>query len=330
MTQPRIQFVTTGSPSLGMGHLRRSATLAHEVAREAEVSVRLLALEEHAAGQPAIGTLLGGMHWEVGFGPRTSGFDLTVLDLPPVCQHGVISRLIHEGMRCLALDYFVPSLLPDLAINLADPRGVMQAAFVAANRAHDFNEGPQFAIVRPSLRLRRPASANPAAEVTRVLVTMGGADPSGQTASALERLAVLVPADVRVDVAMGALATTALEERVRTLADGRFQVHRDPALFDELLSAADVIVCSGGGTLLEALCLGKPAVVYPQNQAERLHAGRYVDEGACVWADRLPEVLQQVEQRRALAQQGLRLIDGRGVERIAAHVLDLARAGVAA
>ena len=318
-----VQILTTGSAALGMGHLRRSETLARRLATRHVVKVGLLT--GSASPGPAAGAeLFRGLSCETGVWPCDRGADVVVLDLPVANQPAAMAKLHEVGARVCALDYFVTELLPETAINLMDVDGQMAAAFARARRLADFREGPSYALIRPALLDRRPAFvAGWERRPQRIVITMGGADPSRQTLAAVQALCPLVHGDATVDVVLGALAPADLEKEVRIAADG-WRVHRAPANFDELLAASDLVLCSGGGTLLEALCLGKPAVVFPQNHAESRHAQRYLDAGACLPRARLAEAMRQPRIASTIAARGWTMVDGRGLSRVADCISEMA------
>ena len=183
-------------------------------------------------------------------------------------------------------------------------------------------------MIRPAIRERRGA-ARTSGGAAHVVVTMGGADPAARSLDAVRLLNRHAGNGESVTVILGPLAPRALEAELRA-TNPRAAIVRNPTNFEELLSTADVLLTSGGTTLLEALCLGKPTVVFPQNAAESAHAKPLVDAGACVWAESLPQVLSDAGLRRTLAETALQKVDGRGVERIAAAALELERRAVRA
>ena len=315
-------IITEGSPELGAGHLRRSATLAATLADRAPV--RLWVLETDAA-QMSISEVqdwFSGLSWEHGAAPRFHAGEVAILDLEPASHRRMWELCAQNGVPCLALDYFDPARLPDLTINLLDHSGAMRAACAAAGIPGSYHEGPGYALIRPSIRARRtPPAAS--AIVRRVLVSMGGADPRGRTLEAANLLARHTGA--QVTVVLGPLVSGALETQVRAAAPANFSVVRNPASFEELLAEADVVLTSGGTTLLEALCLGKPVIAFPQNDGETAHAAQFVEKGACAWADSLPRVFEDAGLRRSMAEKAARELDGRGVERVAAVALELCK-----
>ena len=97
------------------------------------------------------------------------------------------------------------------------------------------------------------------------------------------------------------------------------------------LTAADLAVCGGGQTMLEAAVLGTPtiAIVLAENQrpqAELLSAAslvRLAEESNV--AEAAAELAASAEERRRMSEAAQAAIDGRGALRIAEHVARLAR-----
>jgi spore coat polysaccharide biosynthesis predicted glycosyltransferase SpsG len=315
-----ITIITEGSLALGTGHLRRSATLARSLARATQV--RIWILDEHAP-TPDLERWFDGLPLEAGAEPRLERGDVAILDLEQPSHTAMWSRCASAGVTTLALDYCDPTQLPDLTINLIDHSGAMRAAYATAGRPADYREGPEYALIRPTILERRsPVPAD--VSVKHVVVTMGGADPAAQSLEAVKSLNWQSGGFDTVTVIFGPLAPRDLEAAVRA-ASPDAAIIRNPANFAELLSTADLVLTSGGGTLLESLYLGKPTVVFPQNTAESAHAERYVQAGACVWAGSLPQVIAEAGLRRSLAETAAQMVDGRGVERIAVAALELER-----
>lgn len=317
-----ITIITEGSPAIGFGHLRRSVTLARALSGQAPV--RLHILNDGAELSLADDALshLDGIDWHPGNGLPEDNADVVILDLE---QPNHLRYLKHPGachQRCLALDWFNPAWVPSITVNLLDHSGQMRAAYAADGRLQDYREGPDYAIIRPgilALRNTEPAAGS----VRRIVVTMGGADPGRRTLEAVQQLHKIAAPESTVTVIIGPLVPAAHEQDIRLTAPGHFVFLRNPTDFDQHLAGADVVLCSGGGTLLESLSLGRPTIVFPQNEAEEAHAGFHVQAGACVFADSLRQVLADHGLRNSLVEKARRQVDGRGVERIAQAALEL-------
>jgi hypothetical protein len=85
------------------------------------------------------------------------------------------------------------------------------------------------------------------------------------------------------------------------------------------------VICNGGGTLLEALCLGRLVAVLPQNEAEIAFATSFCHQKACVWAHELGKILDATGQERLeFASRATSIVDGNGLERLAALITRIA------
>ncbi len=193
--------------------------------------------------------------------------------------------------------------------------------------------GLQFAIVKKDLLpYRRRYKVRP--RVTSVLICFGGSDPSDHTLRVIEDLSGL-RLSIRVTILTGPLY-----RRISTLynliAEKKWlykpRVFRNVAHIGNFMRRADWLFCGGGGTLLEALYLGLPACVYPQNQAEsKFFAYFQKDKAALAYpgAHGLWKVLKSsARERRGFSERGKLLVDGQGVNRIANIILNESFAGV--
>jgi UDP-2,4-diacetamido-2,4,6-trideoxy-beta-L-altropyranose hydrolase len=201
--------------------------------------------------------------------------------------------------------------------------------------------GPRFALLRPQFaRERQPRTV--AREVSRILVSFGGADTRDLTTRALRALrrvgyggavdVVLAghprPADVRA--AAAALAGAVCHDHVEDMA--------------ALMAAADLALGAGGGTTWERCCLGVPALVVAAADNQVPVARAAAQAGAQVWlgtADELADdrldaalltLLHDPALRQHLADVGQALVDGQGAERVGralqADALSLRRATI--
>jgi UDP-2,4-diacetamido-2,4,6-trideoxy-beta-L-altropyranose hydrolase len=190
--------------------------------------------------------------------------------------------------------------------------------------------GPRYALLRPEFLVPGLRRERQPERVARVVVTMGGADPSNHTGVALEALAAAHGAHP------GFAVTAVVGAANPNLAALRAQVAALPLPVDlaaapedmpGLLAAADLAVSAAGSTVWELAYLGVPtvAVVIADNQARI--AAALDAAGAAVSAGEAPDalaltgvitrLLEGREQRAALAEAARGLVDGRGAARVA-------------
>lgn len=200
--------------------------------------------------------------------------------------------------------------------------------------------GPRFALLRHEFAAARPtalARRETAAAVDKVLISLGGADPSGATIACIEATAAAfrdrpnVPA---VDIATGPAAhnlaeiTTLLAERLPT---ARLLVGGESLC--ELMARADLMIGAGGGTMLERACLGLPSMSLVIANNQRRGTAATASGGATMMVDAIDaepgQLVQTIastlarladdsETRRLMTQAAAKLCDGRGARWVAA------------
>ena len=183
---------------------------------------------------------------------------------------------------------------------------------------------PEYARLRPSALARRDGTGT----VKRILLTMGGTDPTNATERVLDGIRDAgIVADV--DVVLGHGAPHA--GRVRAVAETmgpRVSVAVDVSDMAERMTAADFCFGAAGSTAWERCCLGLPTamIVIAENQtriaAELDHAGAAVDLGRLetVTPSAIADVLQRFandsDSLHRMSEQAAAICDGRGRERV--------------
>jgi UDP-2,4-diacetamido-2,4,6-trideoxy-beta-L-altropyranose hydrolase len=185
--------------------------------------------------------------------------------------------------------------------------------------------GPGFAMIRDEFRREAIAIK---AQVQRVLVNFGGFDAAGETWKAMQALADFD--DLHVDF----IAGTGNPEwaRMQAMAEGRphwrLQTHTEH--FAELMAQADLFIGAGGGTSWERAALGLPTLCIAVAGNQQPNAERLAEVGAHVYlgpretvsvraiADAVAVLLVSQALRQRCAERSRQLVDGRGVQRVAA------------
>ncbi len=181
--------------------------------------------------------------------------------------------------------------------------------------------GPRYALLRPEfLRLRPSALQRRKAggPVRRILVSFGGADPDGLSATALRAIAEVAPAEVQVDVALG--ATPPEELGLPAIAADMPQkvvFHDFSANMAQLMHDADLAIGAGGQSTWERCCLGLSSIVVCTAENQHENAATVQREGAALITDAnsvasaLCQLLSE-DVRRDMALAALRLCHGDG------------------
>ena len=334
MTRPRVVLHAAGGPQIGVGHLRRCATLAAAIAARdiADVTL-LLQADEGLAGRYWVpgAQLVAVPNFATGLAARArlaraGGSDVLVTDLlglrraDGICaREQGFTRLVHindDTANGYEADLFV---LGDIGAS-AEKAGLPPERVIAGARYH---------CVPADVAARRPATPRPGEPATNLLITLGGADPGRQTEALLEGLAGLghpLPATVVAGPAFGVARLRGLHR----LRGADVHIVEAPVTLAPLLETAELVVTLGGLTTYEAMCLGRPAAALswgPMAEAvpQLAATGVLADVGTGPEAGaRVAELAADPTSLGLLAWAGWEQVDGRGATRVAAEIERLA------
>jgi len=307
---------TGGGPRAGIGHVLRSLALARRL-RSLRMGVRLAAeppdvpLVRRARRQAGV-SVLSSARWRP---------NVVVVDRPDPSAPGLTA--LHRrwpSARLVALDYYGPSV-PALAATVN-----LNAARKAAGDRRVQRSGLRYAIIRESFRAARRLTGRSRAGVRSVYVGFGGTDPHGWSLAAVRALTTVLPKGATIHLVVGQRPVEPMP------AGARVRLHVAVGDPSRLLAASDFAVIGGGTMLIEAACVGVPAIVVPRTRLERIFSREFVDAGAAKLipvgrafpargvAKQAAAILRTPATRRRMRAAGRRLVDGRGVARIAALV----------
>ena len=198
--------------------------------------------------------------------------------------------------------------------------------------------GPRWALLRSEFVTAAAAPRPRTGDISRVLISYGGADPTHETEKALAALADVSSIEI-IDVVVGAAFSDVWRVRAAVGRDSRCAIHEQPSDLAGLMSDADLALGAGGSTTWERCALGLPAIVtsVASNQVEAartlarhgaiLYAGDAGDVGS---ADLRTAVRALVADPLRVKQMGIaaRSVIGRdyeGATGVAAAILEVAR-----
>lgn len=336
-----IAFRTTAGKGIGLGHLRRCLTLAHELAARGFEprfwldgdAVALELVRAAGYGSVAVSGAAREPEWSRAQVARERPAAL-VADSYALDE--TYFRTLRPAVLLLVID--------DLADRALEADLVQNGAIDAATLPYRLGPGPglgpepacrtlfgpAYALLRPSFRdLRRGVPFRPAVE--RILVTLGGADPAGHTDAVVQHLLGALAEAVMIEVVLGPLFGTA--ETLEMLAQahpGRVRLHRAPPDLAPLLREADLAVSAGGQTTFELAAAGVPAVALELAGNQRVLLAGFARAGTLLaigeaaapeMGARLTEAVGRLCRdpalRRRMSEAGPALVDGRGAERVA-------------
>ncbi len=250
-----------------------------------------------------------------------------------------LTMLRSAGHPVAALDDRLgrPYIDADLVINPAF--GAECLAYRAPRGARQML-GIQYALLRPEFLTWRaqPRAMPPVAN--KLLVTLGGSDPTNATAKVMRALTQLDTTDLEIRVVVGP-ANPQLRNLRLLAIDSRVPMRlvTDCQLLPALMGWADLAISAAGVTCYEMACVGLPNATLTTSESQRPVIDAVAQLGAVVslgsaqsiqplaLAEIIASLLADPSRRQTLMQQGRALVDGRGADRVV-HAM-LAAAGYA-
>ena len=188
--------------------------------------------------------------------------------------------------------------------------------------------GPEYAMLRPEYAQLRRMMPPRDGIIRRVLIFLGGSDPTDQTGKVLDVLSQPEFQHLALDVVLGANHPS--PDNIKSMADSRnfTTLHQCTSAFAGLMVRADLMIGAGGGTTWERMCLGLPSIVISiaENQlpvALSLMEEEYIHflgsieeiEGSDI-ARAVRYLMSNPDYAKKLSQRGQRLVQGGGCQLI--------------
>lgn len=314
-----------GSSKYGMGHLFRSLAVANFLKGKG-ITVKFLL---NAAENGELKDFFKDKQFEI---VETDGVifpetNFLLYDMP-FPNHEFISkfRKINPKAQITALDY---SDSGDqnitTIINLFDHQRMLVGR--EKNKKTKFLNGPEFAIIREQFLPLRNSQKKINGTIENILITFGGADPAGNTLKLLENHEWFQNMFVTAIIGVNFSSKKQIIEKSRILPNN-FKIIEAVGNIETYMAKSDLIICGAGTTLLEAMFLGIPTIIVPQTEDETVF-GKFIEsQNGCVFANLsendMENVLKMVKNcgfRKKMSDNAMRLVDGKGIERIAISLI---------
>ena len=337
MKQPVIVFRAEGGITGGLGHVRRSMTLARELEKQGAKTYFIV-----NQGGSASGFLC-----RHGFEPIEVGeaddryLGETLKHVDRWRARGVIidSYKIRD-LSCIQRSAAFTAVIDDLADRLLPVDMIINGSVNASELPYQVSPGTRLLLGANYILLREEFSGEVhhriSERVGRVMITVGGTDSEALTAKLVTWSRNALPT-VSLDVVIGPFFNEDAERDIKRLAQDDPMVipHVDPPNIRELMLKCDMAITGGGQTTYELAATGTPAVSIrlADNQSGNLQG--LSAKGVLEWAGdmhdgdlegRVIRVLRNLaehaDKRAKMSQAGRALVDGKGAARVAQAVLE--------
>ncbi len=195
--------------------------------------------------------------------------------------------------------------------------------------------GPRYVLLRREFIERQTFRRDIRASARRILITLGGVDPSNAIFRVLQALQKVEGNDLEIRVVVG--KSTSRHGQLEEIADRSpfdTQLVIDPARMSDLMAWADLAISAGGSTCWELAFMGLPNVVVVLSDNQRPIAEHLEAEGVSVnlgWHENLradelvravTSLLGNAGRRTEMARRGQALVDGKGAARVLRYLDD--------
>lgn len=188
--------------------------------------------------------------------------------------------------------------------------------------------GPRHALLREEFsRLHREMQPR-AGAVRRIIVFFGGVDAENYTGRAIAALSELDLSVIQVDVVIGAQHPYRVHIETECAKWGYACYVQTPRMA-ELLAAADLAIGAGGTATWERCCLGVPSLLFCTANNQEQQLADAADAGLVYVPDLSGDLHQSIKNhvtallenghiRKLLSSNGMRMVNGRGAQEVAA------------
>ncbi|MFD2563559.1 hypothetical protein [Aquimarina rubra] len=198
--------------------------------------------------------------------------------------------------------------------------------------------GPEYVIINDKLiDLKKQKKESETANIFRIVITTGGSDPKGVLLTILKYLQGIKNKDLEIIVLIGE-GFMHREELSKILDSNRNSAHLKlkavPYSIKELI-LADMAISTFGVSTYELMYLGIPVLsvahAIPNAKGSKLLANKYSAIKDLGLIDNLTKesfknglfsMINSLDEREDLVRNGIRLIDGKGIERVSKILVD--------
>lgn len=188
--------------------------------------------------------------------------------------------------------------------------------------------GPKYALLRPEYALLRSILPPRDGIIRRILVFMGGSDPSNETGKVLEALSSEIFGHLAVDVVIGVNHPCPDDIKNQVAKRKATTLYQNLPSLAGLMFRADLMIGAGGSTTWERMCLGLPALLMTvaENQTGFLeildkdgyinYLGKSTEVSSNDITGKLKSLLPKGTDLKHQIRKSQKLLSGNGVSRV--------------
>lgn len=241
----------------------------------------------------------------------------------------------HRHIKTICIDELGSSSLDcDVVINPVIVKKYHK--YSLENKNIKIYSGPKYLSLNPNFAKIHSKSRVFKDKICAISVSMGGVDRTDATLRLIDVLAKWRRGVVK-NIILGGGCRYAAEarERIKRYPEMNFRLFQNVINIASFFTKSDVVFTAGGNTLYELACCGTPAIVLYEDKHERESGiafekkgfGFCLGQGVKVGQAHIIDCLERFQDpqvRYKHYQNGKKIVDGRGAERIVRILSDLA------
>lgn len=225
----------------------------------------------------------------------------------------------------------LPAYYTDFVLN--QNLGAVASRYAGVAKYSELLLGTEFALIRKEFTRHKQKERSEYKSPYKVLVTLGGADPTNATQTVIDGLKRAVKHEWEARVIVGGLHPSHRTFTELMRQDARFEILSNVQDMAEQYAWADIVVAAGGGSNWEMCYFGLPRIVVVIAENQRSIAQNLEESGIALNlgdsvslnTDRIACALAtMLESPRSMSQasrKAIALIDGNGANRIVQHLM---------
>lgn len=256
------------------------------------------------------------------------GYPLVIFDVRDT-EKEYLKKIKEKGIRIISFDdRGSGSYLADLLID-ANREGMQNNNSKQDEQKRCF--GAEFMVLGEEFHAFWKKEKGISDRVRTILISMGGSDPLDLSKKLLE---ALMPEQKGLSIRLVLGPAYANKEGISLCLKhfSNIKIITDAKDMAELMYTSDLIYCSGGITLYEAMAMGIPAVVLSQNEHQRIIGDSFQKKGVIKHLGIGSKVSDKSiisalninrKERTVMTKKGKEIVDGKGLERVKEEIIEL-------
>ena len=270
LSRKKIVFNVVGSQEIGMGHIYRSLTLAHEINNHEIIFVckkeQSLVVEKIASKDYQVFT------YESETEILNLKPDMVINDILNT-EEDFIKKLKEKGVKVINFeDLGRGSKYADYTINELYEKPKL--------KGDNYLWGSDYFFLRDEFDIAKPHVFQE--NINEILITFGGTDQNNLTLITLKNILPLIKKEhikVRIVCGSGYLYKKELEDIINEHKDMSIHVTYATEVISRIMEKTQIAICSNGRTVYELADMNIPSIVISHHERENGHSFAQLDKG---------------------------------------------------